>query len=98
MEHTQGPLKVAGQGNKLGELLIRRADGKEIACIRGEGRLGDAYLFAAAPDLLAMLIEAVEWWTIYTDSQGDDFTNGENEPERDTLLQAIATIAKAEGK
>ena len=50
--HTPGPWRTARRGNGSQELPILRSDGKEIGCIRGEARLGDARLIAAAPDLL----------------------------------------------
>jgi hypothetical protein len=58
MAHTKN-LRVAGQGNGKQELPILRADGKEVGCIRGEGHLGDAHLFAAAPDMLEALLDLV---------------------------------------
>ncbi len=55
MKHTPGPWQVAGHGNARQELPILRADGNEIACIRGDARLADAKLIAAAPALLREL-------------------------------------------
>ena len=52
-KHTPAPWHVAGHGNANKELPILREDGKEIGCIRGEARLADAALIAAAPELLA---------------------------------------------
>lgn len=59
MKHTPGPWKTAGHGNGRGELPIR-ANGKTIAIIRDAGRLADAHLIDARPDLLAALQAMLE--------------------------------------
>jgi len=55
VKHTPAPWHVAGHGNGNKELPILRKDGKEIGCIRGEARLADAALIAAAPTMLTAL-------------------------------------------
>ena len=80
-QHTAGPWRVAAQGDGTRQLPILRPDGKIIAAIRNEGRLADAHLVGAAPELLEALRNLLTAVTI-TPSQWD---------------QAAAALVKAEG-
>ena len=95
-KHTPGPWRTARRGNGSQELPILRSDGEEIGCIRGEARLGDARLIAAAPDLLACLKEFVD----DCDAAYPHLSTLHDEwPDLiDTYQKAKAAIAKAEGK
>ena len=57
--HTPGPWKVAGHGNGKQQLPILASDGTEISVLT-HGHLTDAYLIAAAPDLLRALKYLIE--------------------------------------
>jgi len=80
---TPGPWTYDKRGNGKQQLLIRRADKRVIAAIQDEGRLGDARLIAAAPDMLKALKD-VESELIDTDMEVPEY-----------IEQAIA---KAKGK
>lgn len=58
-EHTPGPWTVAPQGDNNRQLPIL-AQGQTIAAIRDQGSLADAKLIAAAPTMLAALVEVAE--------------------------------------
>ena len=92
MKYTKN-LRTAGQGNGKQELPILRADGKEVGCVRGEGHLGDAYLFSGAADLLAACEVALEHLDKVAQSKRKWTTEDQTNFER-----LEAAVAKAKGQ
>jgi len=86
--HSPAPFRVS-RGNGKGELPIYDAANREIGCIRGSGKLGDAKLFQAAPDLL----EACKRLLIAAESS--DGCEGGDSPFDADYRMARAAIAKA---
>lgn len=61
-EHTHGPWALDD------ELSIYGSDGAQIASMRNASDIGNAMLMVAAPDMLAALQSAINWFTPPNDS------------------------------
>lgn len=93
--HTPGPWKVAGQGDGNQQLPIL-ASRHIIAAVRDDGRLADAYLIAAAPDLLAACKALFDAQSSRKHPLGDP-NEGIATKCAEAASKARAAIAKAEG-
>lgn len=97
-KHTPGPWKASGHGNVRTEFV----DDVIIVRTGAEGRLADARLIAAAPDLLAALHSFVGYYEQAgigpcEDGHDDDDDRGPfSGDERYNVREARAAIAKAE--
>jgi hypothetical protein len=91
MKWTPGPWNVAGRGDGNQQLPIY-AHGKIIAAIRDHGKLADARLIAAAPEL-AEACEQALW--LNSNPRRDN----EDEIEWQEVMSKIrAALAKAKGE
>ena len=103
ISHTPAPWHVVGRGNGRQQLPIRSSTGTEIAVLT-HGHLADAYLLAAAPDLLETLDRIEMAGRNVADTMHRKGTTGD--PLLDEFLSdlwnaansARAVIAKAKGQ
>ena len=89
MEHTPTPWRAAKQGNAHKELPILREDGKEIGCIRGEARLGDAAFLVKATGAYDNLVETLRAIRNGLAALGDDMDE-EHQLAHDFARAALA--------
>ena len=86
MKHTPGPWRI-GLCNDDSKLQIITSDGQHLAYIEQDPIRPNAYLIAAAPELLEGLKGMLEWARrVKVSNPGPEIRN------------AIAAIAKAEGR
>lgn len=108
--HTPGPwIAIDGAGGF--NLYVNAADGRRVADLEGDGPegdptaraalLADAFLLAAAPDLLAALEEQVAEFDKrmreYVDNDDDGIAAIAMQHHGDRMDRARAAIAKARG-
>lgn len=92
IEHTPGPWRVGPNTGDGGVSVVADAPrGHAIGLCYGTGRLDNAHLIAAAPDMLDALLKADAWVAQYHDTPGHDAAS--------RLMSALLrrVIARAEG-
>ena len=100
-KHTPGPWSIARtrSGEEYGS--IHGSDGMLVAtlgyrvAVGSDEDMSNSRLISAAPDLLEALRESVKW---LQSAQADEPADYHNEPLDDAIEQALAAIAKAEGR